>query len=88
MLPIEEESERKPIDLIPATFTDWDEGGGDYGDIQFYQVEFTEEFGPWKKGQRVQALAFYLSKCLLREYKDGEEVMSINVKLIPIIKGK
>ena len=26
------------------TYDGWDEGGGDFGGVQYYKVEFTEDF--------------------------------------------
>jgi hypothetical protein len=38
--------------VFPFIFDGWDEAGGNYGDIQFSNVEFIEDFGPIKKGSK------------------------------------
>ena len=57
--------------VFPFTYTDWDEAGGDYGDIQFYKVEFVEDFGDIKKGETFDCVVIYHSKCQLVGITNG-----------------
>lgn len=52
-------NERSKDKSFPFTYDGWDEAGGDYGDIQFYKVEFTEDFGPIKKGSKFDCVVVY-----------------------------
>lgn len=45
-------SERTTEKGFGFTYDGWDESGGDFGDVQFYKVEFTEDFGPIKAGEK------------------------------------
>lgn len=69
---------RDTLVLLPISYEGWDEAGGDYGDIQLYKVEFTEDFGPWKKGEKEEYL-------VILQLKGAVESPSkkINVKLVP-----
>jgi len=51
--------ERTQEKAFPFTYDGWDEAGGDYGDVQFYKVEFTEDFGPIKKGSKFDCVVVY-----------------------------
>jgi hypothetical protein len=44
---------------FPFTYDGWDEAGGDYGDVQFYKVEFTEDFGPVVTGKKFDCVVVY-----------------------------
>ena len=48
--------------VFPFTYDGWDEAGGDFGDIQFYKVEFVEDFGDIKKGETFDCVVIYHSK--------------------------
>lgn len=55
------------------TYDGWDEAGGDYGDVQFYKVEFTEDFGPIKKGERFDCVVVEHCKArLIAQTNDPE----------------
>ena len=70
------------------TYDGWDEGGGDYGDVQFYKVEFTEDFGPIKKGSKFDCVLVEHCKARLVAMTNNEEGQQIgevvvNWKAIP-----
>jgi hypothetical protein len=71
--------------ILPVSHTGWDEGGGQYGDIQFYNAIFLEDFGHWKKGEKVGCLAILHSEGKVVEYsEDGHVVRSVNVKYVTV----
>ena len=47
---------------FPLTFADWDESFDCYGDIQFHDVIFTDDFGPIKKGEHFDCVVVYHSQ--------------------------
>lgn len=51
--------ERIKEKAFPFTYDGWDEACGDYGDIQFYNVEFVEDFGPIKTGDKFDCVVVY-----------------------------
>lgn len=55
------------------TYDGWDEGGGDFGDVQFYKVEFTENFGPIKAGEKFDSVCVEHSKARLIAQSFSEE---------------
>lgn len=58
-------SERVQEKMFPFTYDGWDEACGDFGDIQFYKVEFTDDFGPIKKGSKFDCVVVYHCKAEL-----------------------
>ena len=87
-------NERTKEVTFPFTYTEWDMGGGDYGDIIFYKPEFTDDFGPIKKGETFDSVTILHCKSILECYRisgpkvDGctpvEIVHSIKFKAIPV----
>lgn len=80
---------------FPLTYSGWDEGCGEYGDIQFYDVEFTDDFGPIKKGDRFNSVFIGHNDGVLACYaevgekdEDGctptQEVHKVNFKVVPV----
>lgn len=47
--------------VFPFEYSGWDEDGGDYGDICFHDVTFTEDFGPIKNGDTFDSV--YILHC-------------------------
>jgi GTP-dependent phosphoenolpyruvate carboxykinase len=71
---------REKHNTLPFTYDGWD-GCGDEGDIQFYNVEFTEDFGPFKKGRRYNSVARMDSLGILAEYdEEGREGAKCNIR--------
>lgn len=58
---------------FPFKYNGWDEGCGDYGDIQYYDVEFTEDFGPIKKGQKFDCVFVEHDKGMLQAMINNED---------------
>jgi len=56
------EQTRTQDKAFPFTYNGWDEAGGDFGDIQFYKVEFVEDFGSIKKGETFDCVVIYHCK--------------------------
>lgn len=65
--------ERTTDKAFPISYEGWDEAGGDYGDIQFYKAEFTEDFGPVKKGDKFDCVIIYHSQSKLVCIINGPE---------------
>ena len=87
--------ERTQEKTFPLTYSGWDEGCGEYGDIQFYDVEFTDDFGPIKKGDKFDSV--FIGHCtgtLACYVKDGKkdktgctpikEAHVIKFKVVPV----
>lgn len=65
---------------LPFTFSGWDMAG-DYGDIQFYNVEFTEDFGPIRKGEKYDCVTRYDADAQLVGYDSkGQEIFRFGIK--------
>lgn len=56
---------------FPFVYDGWDEAGGNYGDIQFYDVQFVENFGPIKKGQSFDCVTVYHCESKIVCIKNG-----------------
>lgn len=85
---------------FPFTYNGWDEACGEYGDIQFHgvkfcDVEFTDDFGSIRKGDKFDCVVIYhsggqLVACINGEYDKqkgfapqiGEVV--VKFKVIPV----
>lgn len=82
--------------VFPFEYDGWDESGGDYGDIVFYNVQFTDNFGPIKKGDKFDSVFVMhclgvISCCNKMSEKDNdgfciltEEIYSVKFKAIPV----
>jgi len=69
---------------LPFSFEGWDEAG-DVGDIQFYNVEFNEDFGPFQKGDKCSCVARMDADGSLIEYdNNGVTKRSIKIKYIAL----
>jgi hypothetical protein len=62
-------TERTQEAAFPFTYQGWDECGGDFGDIIFYKPEFTEDFGPIKKGDTFDSVAVLHCQGVLECYR-------------------
>lgn len=62
-------NERTKEAAFPFTYSGWDEGGCDYGDVTFYKPEFTEDFGPIKKGETFDSVTVLHCKGILECYQ-------------------
>lgn len=58
-------NERNIENAFGFTYDGWDDAGGDFGDIQFYKVEFAEDFGPIKKGDKFDGVCIEHKKARL-----------------------
>lgn len=67
------------IDSI-VTFEDWHDG--DVTHIMVGPATFNADFGPWKKGDKVECLVLDYSRGILEELNDGDTVRKVAVKLI------
>jgi len=75
-------SEAYKDNLLPITFTNYDPVS-DHA-IQLYNVEFLEDWGPFKKGEKVQNLVNDFENGFVASYDDeGKELVKVNVKLVP-----
>lgn len=70
---------------FPFTYNGWDEGGGEFGDLQFYDVEFTEDFGPIKKGDMFACIVvMHCNATLIAYSEDGtKELHVVPFKAVP-----
>lgn len=74
---------------FPFSYSCWDDAGGYYGDIQFYDVKFTEDFGPIKKGEEFKSVLVEHRNAKLHCYQImGEDevihTITIGFKSVPI----
>lgn len=61
---------------------DWDEV--DVGVMQYYDVTFKQDFGPFKQGEQHSGVALSLTKCQLTAYdEDGNVLQQCSIKLVP-----
>ena len=71
-------SERTKNKQFPFTYDEWDKAGEDYGDIQLYKVEFTEDFGPVSEGDKFDCVVVYQKEskmvCITNGPSDKEGV--------------
>jgi hypothetical protein len=67
--------------VIPINFDGWD--GGDPGEIQFYDAEFTEDFGPWRKGETAGCLFISILTGEVKQFdEDGIVVRETTVRFV------
>ena len=82
---------RTQNEIFPLTYTGWDEACGDYGDISLYDVEFTENFGPIKKGDKFDSV--YIGNCTgtlacyIKDEKSNEDGAT-PIKEVHVVKFK
>lgn len=77
-------TERVEEKILPITWSDWDTCG-DNGDLQFYDVEFVKDWGPYKAGQKIDSLCLLLGQGKVVQYDDnGQEIVVINVQLMSV----
>jgi hypothetical protein len=67
---------------LPIKWEAWDTAGG-MGEVQFYDVEFTQDFGVFKKGQKVKCLYVSYQEGVLKEYEGETVPRSMSVRLEP-----
>lgn len=68
--------------LLPITWTGWN---GDLELVVFSGVEFQEDFGTFKKGEKLSSLVISYTQGEVKEFNDaGEVVRDVKVKLVPI----
>ena len=61
---------------IVASYKGWDEGGGDYGDVQLYDVVLAVDTKKFKKGDVVQCATFLFSESKVQLWnKSGTEII-------------
>lgn len=75
-------SERTTEKAFGFTYDGWDEGGGDFGDVQFYKVEFTEEFGPIKKGDKFDGVCIEHNKARLIAQEFDKETGELTKEIV------
>lgn len=62
----------------------WDEGDS-FGSLQFYDCVFTEDIGPFKKGDKADTIFISFEESKMCVYQDGKEtrfVLTLNASLI------
>lgn len=60
--------------VLPLTWNGWDQA--DVMIFQFYDVEFTEDFGTFKKGDKFSSISVNYSSGILEAYDEfGQEVV-------------
>jgi len=80
---IEEPEGRQTDSIFPITYDGWDVGG-DWGDIQLYNAEFTEPFGPFSEGDKVGCLCYFPEKNIVQSLDDdGKVIVEVKVKVVP-----
>lgn len=83
-------NERNIENAFGFTYDGWDEGGGDFGDVQFYKVEFTEDFGPIKSGEKFDGVcvehskARLIAQCYSEETGEMTKEVVVNWKATPV----
>jgi hypothetical protein len=81
-LPMDYHMTRNVEKVLPITWDKWDEAGG-FGEIQFYNVQFTQDFGPFKKDDFVDCLFVSQLQGVVREYaSDGDILRETNIKYV------
>lgn len=75
--------ERYKEDLLPIEWGDWDEGGV-YGDFQFHDVVFLEDFGPFSKGENISLLWVSYPKGQMESYEGDSVTKKCSWKFQPI----
>jgi hypothetical protein len=71
--------------MFPFTYTEWDPNGGDYGGIQFYNVEFTSDFGPIEQNSKFDCVSIEPSCAKLTCYNcAGAALHEIKYKCVTI----
>lgn len=69
--------------IIPICWEEFDDGG--YLTSQFYDAQFTDDFGPFRFGDVCHTLAVNLEEGFVQEYlSNGLEGRSCKIKLIAI----
>lgn len=75
-------SEKKQERVLPITWEKWDHGG-DVAELQFYNVKFTKDFGPFKKDDFVDTLWVSYLEGVVREYaSDGDTLRETKIKCV------
>lgn len=74
--------ERIKEKAFPFTYCGWDEGCGDYGDIQFENVEFTADFGPIKAGSKFDFVHISHGQAILSASDKSGNVFDIPFKSV------
>jgi hypothetical protein len=68
---------------LPISWESWDDAGGFA--IQFYEVEFLDNFGEFKKGEKVGCLFLCPLEGYLCAYdEEGEEIKKTNIKFVVV----
>lgn len=75
-------SERTIEKAFGFTYNGWDEAGGDFGDVQFYKVEFTEDFGPIKKGEKFDCVMVEHTKVRLTAQQNNPETGELTKEIV------
>lgn len=65
------------------TYEGWDEGDGEFGDVQFYKVEFTEDFGPIMKGSKFDCVLVEHCKARLIAMTNDAEGRQVGEIVVP-----
>lgn len=79
----EKSMERITDKVLPITWGYWDPAG-EYGDTQFYNVVFTENFGSFKKNQKVPVLLLSMSRGIICDFdEDGNKQNIVEIKFVP-----
>lgn len=66
--------------MLPITYSSYDVDA-DY--MQFYEVKFEEDFGPYKKGEVVDAFSILFSEALACTYdEDNKRTRIVPVKIV------
>lgn len=61
------------ISTIISEYERWDEAGGDYGDIQFYNAKLAIDTKKFKKGDVVKCVTFMFSESVCQLWTDGKK---------------
>lgn len=80
--------ERFQLNILPISYTRCD-NVGDYGDFQFYDVEFEANWGPFTRKMTFASLVLYLSRGILEIHdvynsKGDKAVAKFKVEIVPI----
>lgn len=70
--------------VLPIAWASWDQL--DIMHIQWTEVEMTDDFGPFKKGESINYLSFDMETATISEFsEEGEKLRNCNVKLTPVL---
>ncbi len=68
--------------LLPISYDGWDDISDSAN--QFYNVEFTRDWGPFKVGDKIHTLAIFDDGKIATYDEGGNETNVVSVRLVPV----